>query len=101
MYTLVIMSDKTVLNVKIDKDIKKQAKEVAKAIGIPMSIVVAANLKDFIRTRTVTITDVPQLKPEIIAELVNIEKDIKKRNDLSPAFTDIDKAIDWLSGSNE
>jgi addiction module RelB/DinJ family antitoxin len=95
------MSDKTVLNVKIDKDIKKQAQEVAKSVGIPMSIVVTANLKDFIRTRTITITDIPQLKPEVIAELKKIEKDYKKRNDLSPGFTDIDKAIDWLNSSDE
>jgi len=98
---MVIMSDKTVLNVKIDKELKKQAQEVAKTVGIPMSIVVAANLKDFIRTRTVTITDVPQLKPEVIAELAKIERDVKKRTDLSPEFTDIDKAIDWLSGNND
>lgn len=95
------MRDTTVLNVKIDRELKKQAQAVAKSVGVPMSIVVAANLKDFIRTRTVTITDVPQLKPEIVAELVKIEKDIKKRRDLSPAFTDIDKAIDWLSSNNE
>src|SRR3989344_9200758 len=98
---LVIMRDTTVLNVKIDKELKKQAQEVAKAVGIPMSIVVAANLKDFIRTRTVTITDLPQLKPEIIAELAKIEKDYKKRNALSPAFTDIDEAINWLAGHDE
>ena len=98
MYTLVIMSNPTVLNVKIDKKLKRQAQEVAKTLGIPMSIVVAANLKDFVRTRTVIITDIPQLKPEVVAELVQIEKDYKKRNDLSPAFTDVDKAIDWLAG---
>ena len=95
------MRDTTVLNVKIDKELKKQAQEVAKAVGIPMSIVVAANLKDFIRTRPVTNTDIPQLKPEIIAELAKIEKDYKKRNDLSPAFADIDEAINWLAGNDE
>ncbi len=95
------MSDRTVLNVKIDKELKRQAQEVAKSVGIPMSIVVAANLKDFIRTRTVTITDVPQLKPEVVAELVKLERNYKKRKDLSPAFTDIDEAIDWLASNNE
>ena len=90
------MSDSTVLNVKISKDIKRQAQDVAKSMGVPMSIVVAAGLKNFIRTRTLTLTDVPQLKPEIVAELMKIEKDIKKRNDLSPPFTDIDEAIAWL-----
>jgi antitoxin component of RelBE/YafQ-DinJ toxin-antitoxin module len=95
------MSNTTVLNVKIDKELKRQAQEVAKSVGVPMSFVVAANLKDFIRTRTVTMTDIPQLKPEVVAELKKIERDVKKRKDLSPAFTDIDKAIEWLDSDNE
>ncbi len=61
-----------------------------------MSIVVAANLKDFIRTRTLTVTDIPQLKPEVVAELVKIERDFKKRKDVSPAFTNVDDALAWL-----
>jgi addiction module RelB/DinJ family antitoxin len=94
-------SNTTVLNIKIDKDLKRQAQEIAKEIGVPMSIVVTANLRDFIRTRTITITDIPQLKPEIIAELSMISRDYKKRNDLSPGFTDIDEAIDWLATQND
>ncbi len=90
------MSNDTVLNVKIDKKLKDQARATAKAIDLPLSTVVAASLREFVRTRSITIADVPRLKPEVEVELLKIEKDIKKRKDLSPAFTNIDDAIAWL-----
>lgn len=98
MYTLVIMS--TVLNVKIDEKLKKQAQATAKAIGLPLSTVVAANLREFVRTRSITISDIPRLKPEIEVELLKIEKDINKRKDLSPEFNNIDDAIAWLDSAS-
>lgn len=86
----------TVLNVKLDPTLKRQAQAAAKALGLPISTVVAAGLRDFVRTRSITISDEPRLKPEIEAELLKLEKDITKRKDLSPAFTNIDDAVAWL-----
>lgn len=91
---MVIMS--TVLNVKIDEKLKRDAKAVAKAVGLPMSIVVSASLREFVRTRSLTISDIPQLRTDVVDELLKIEKDPKKRTDLSPAFKNIDDAVAWL-----
>lgn len=87
---------KTVLNVKVDQKLKQDAQAAAKAIGLPISTVVSAGLREFVRTRSVTISDEPRLKPEIEAELLAIEKDISKRKDLSPAFDNVGDAIRWL-----
>ncbi|HCM52120.1 TPA: hypothetical protein DIS56_03260 [Candidatus Saccharibacteria bacterium] len=86
----------TVLNVKIDDKLKKDAQEAAKAIGLPISTVVAAGLREFVRTRSITISDEPRLRPEVEAELLAIEQDIKKRKDLSPSFSDFGEARRWL-----
>lgn len=94
VYTLVIM--KTVLNVKVDEKLKKDAQAAAKAIGLPISTVVSAGLREFVRTRSITISDEPRLKPEIEAELLAIEQDITKRKDLSPSFTNLEDARRWL-----
>jgi addiction module RelB/DinJ family antitoxin len=96
VYTMVIMN--TVLNVKIDPELKKNAQTVAKQLGLPMSIVVAASLRDFVNTRSITISDSPRLKPEIEAELVAMSKKVQSGNlkDYSPAFSNIDKSITWL-----
>lgn len=77
MYTLVIMSNTTVLNVKIDKDLKKAAQDTAKALGLPVSTLVAASLKEIVRTRSITITDEPRLKPEVEAELLRLSQAFK------------------------
>lgn len=39
---------KTLLSIKIDKDVKEKAQALAKNLGIPLSIVVNAYLKEFI-----------------------------------------------------
>ena len=86
----------TVLNVKIDDKLKKDAQEAAKAIGLPISTIVSASLREFVRTRSITISDTPRLKPEVEAELLALDKNINNRKDLSPAFSDVDDAITWL-----
>lgn len=86
----------TVLNVKLDPALKKQAQEAAKAIGLPISTVVAAGLREFVRTRSITISDPPRLRPEVEAELLKMSADAKKGIDVSPAFDDIDEALAWL-----
>lgn len=96
MYTLVIMTDTTVLNIKIDKRLKSQAQAVAKAMGVPMSIVVASNLREFVRTRSITISDPPRLRPEVEKELLRLSKDAKAGKNLSPAFNNADEAVKWL-----
>lgn len=43
--------DKTIMNIKVSKTLKREAQELAAEIGIPLSTVVVANLKDFVRSR--------------------------------------------------
>ena len=93
---MVIMS--TVLNVKIDPVLKKRAQGVAKELGLPMSIVVAASLRDFVNTRSITISDSPKLKPEVEAELLAMSTKAKAGNfdDYSPAFENLEASFEWL-----
>lgn len=88
----------TVLNVKIDPVLKKRAQSTAKALGLPMSIVVAASLRDFVNTRTITISDSPKLKPEIETELLAMSANAKADNfdDYSPAFENLETSFKWL-----
>lgn len=44
----------TILNIKTDKKLKAQAKEVATELGVPLSTVVNAFLKQFVRDKEVT-----------------------------------------------
>jgi addiction module RelB/DinJ family antitoxin len=90
------MSKPTVLNVKIDADLKAKAQAVAKDLGIPMSIVVTSNLREFVRNRTLVISDSPKLKPAVEKELMAISKEAKLGNNVSAKFDNLIDAFKWL-----
>ena len=46
----------TILNVKTDKKLKEEAKNVAAELGVPLGTVVNAFLKQFVRDREVTLS---------------------------------------------
>jgi len=45
---------KTVINIKADRDVKEEAVKTAKQIGLPLSTVINAFLKQFIAQQSVT-----------------------------------------------
>jgi len=89
----------TVLNVKIDPALKKRAQSVAKELGLPMSIVVAASLREFVNTRSITISDSPRLRPEVEAELLAMSEKVRAGDldDYSPAFNNVEESFAWLN----
>jgi len=90
----------TVLHVKLDEKLKKEAQEAAKTLGLPLSTVVASSLREFVRTRSITISDTPKLRPEVERELLELAKvPLDERDGLSPVFTSIDDARDWLQSN--
>ena len=76
--------DKTIINVKISKSLKEEAQTLADEIGIPLSTVVIANLKDFVRSRSLTVSALPRLKPEIERELGEAIADYNVGKNVSP-----------------
>ena len=91
------MSDLTVLNVKIDRELKRQAQAVAKDLGLPVSTLVSASLKDIVRRRSITISDDDlSLRPEVEEELLRISAEVRQGINVSPTFNNIDDALAWL-----
>lgn len=90
------MSDMTVLNVKIDKKLKQQAQATARDLGLPVSTVVTVSLQDFVRRRSITISDSPRLRPEVEQELLRLAEEARRGENLSPAFDNADDAVAWL-----
>lgn len=90
--------DTTVLNVKIDKQLKKQAQETAKALGLPVSTLVTSSLREVIRAQSITISVEPKLRPEVKKELLSLSNAAREgREELfSPAFDSLDDAFAWL-----
>lgn len=86
----------TVIHIKADKDVKKNAQKAAKDLGLSLSDVINAALRNFIRTREVIFSDIPQMTPELEKRLERIEEDIEKGRNLSPKFKNMDAAIKYL-----
>lgn len=80
--------DKTIINFKISKKLKHEAQELADEIGVPLSTVVIANLKDFVRSRSLTISALPRLKPAIEREIGEAMADYAEGKNVSPELTD-------------
>lgn len=89
----------TVIHVKADKEVKENAQILARKLGLSLSDVINASLRNFIRTREIVFSDVPQMTPELEKLLSEVEEDIKTGKNLSPAFKnakDMDKYLNSL-----
>ena len=69
---------KTILNIKVDKEEKEKAKQIAAQMGVPLSTIINAHLREFIRTREFSVKLDPVLKPEVEKELLKRSRDYRK-----------------------
>ena len=88
---------KTVINIKTDQEVKANAQKLAKELGLSLSDVINASLRNFVRTREVYFSAVPRMTPAFERFIGKIEKDIKEKKNLSPAFSKSKEAIDYLN----
>ena len=87
---------KTLINIKADSDIKVQAQQIAKDLGIPLSTIINAFLKEFVRKKEIYFSTSSDLNPEFEAVLAQIEKDIQKKKNLSPKLRSTSEVSHYL-----
>lgn len=87
---------KTVINIKAEREVKANAQRLADELGLSLSDVVNASLRNFIRTREVRFSSVPEMTPELERLLGTIEQDIKSKKGLSRAMTTKKEVFDRL-----
>ena len=78
---------KAVINVKTDNKVKKHAQEVAGQLGLSLSTVINAYLRQFIRNKEIHLSIAPHMSHELEMFLGDIEKDISKRRNFSGPFS--------------
>ncbi len=88
--------DKTIINLKISKSLKQDAQELAEELGMPLTTIITANLKEFVRSRSLTISAFPRLKPEIEKELAAAITDYQKGKNISPIYSGADEVAAHL-----
>lgn len=87
---------KTVLNVKVDKEVKQKAQKVAAELGLPLSIVVNANLQRFIEDRRIVFAVPSRMSKKLERRLAKIIVDAEGGRNFSPAFSSMSEAIKYL-----
>ena len=95
-YTLDYYMSYAVIATKVDPQTKKEAQKTAEELGMPLSVVIKAFLKQFIRTKSVSFSAADEvLNDQTLSILKQAEEDYKKGN-TSPAFKTGEEAVAWL-----
>jgi addiction module RelB/DinJ family antitoxin len=87
---------KTLINIKADKEVKDGAQALAQELGLPLSVVVNAYLKDFIRNRGINISAVPRMSRQLETIIGGVEKDLATGKNISRAFSSAKDAGRYL-----
>lgn len=88
---------KTSINIKADSEVKESAQKVARDLGIPLSVVINALLKEFVRNRSFAVSSVPRMTPYLERIIGGVEKDLAQGKNMSPAFSSAKAANDYLN----
>ncbi len=75
------------LNVKTDKEVKEGVQEFAREIGMPVSTIINAYLREILRTREIRFSAPPRMTPKLEKTIAVAERDYKAKKNLSPALS--------------
>lgn len=86
----------TVINIRTDAKLKREAAKVADSLGFTLSSVINASLRKLVKTKRVDFAESYEPTPYLARVIRQAEKDIKEGKNLSPAFDNAKDAVAWL-----
>jgi len=95
IYNVSIMTNISTLNIRIDSNIKKEAKEVFGELGLTISAAVNAYLRNVIRTKKVSFSLLNE-PSDYFTKSLKEAKENRKKGLVSPAFENAEDALSWL-----
>jgi len=87
---------KTILNIKTDPSTKLQIQEFAAELGVPVSVIMNAQIKQMLRDRKIILSTELEPTPYLVKIMEQVEKDIKTGRNMSPSFSTAKEAINYL-----
>lgn len=85
-----------IITVKTTPETKKRAQKVSEELGISLSSLVNALLKQVVRTKTITLSTANEEPTEFLLKSLQESKNDKKAGRVSPAFDTVEDATSWL-----
>lgn len=86
----------TVVATKIDPITKRQAMKTASELGMPLSVVIKAFLKQFIRTKSINFSLEDETPNEYLKDLMRQAEEDLKLGKASPSFRSGKEAVSYL-----
>lgn len=87
---------RTVIHIKTEHEVKENAQKLALELGLNLSDIINASLRNFIRTREIYFSFVPRMSVEFERLLGSINEDIKKKKNLSRPLSSSSEVNDYL-----
>ena len=85
-----------VVTTKIDPQTKRQAMKTAYELGMPLSVVIKAFLKQFIRTKSVSFSTQDEIPNDYLKGLIRQAEEDLKAGKASPSFRSGEEAVTFL-----
>ncbi len=86
----------TTLLLKTDKVLKDEASRTAKELGVPLTTVINAYLRQFVRDRRIILSIEPQLSDKKLKELLSISTEMDAGVKNQKVFTNADDLLKHL-----
>jgi len=89
-----------VINIKTDAKVKAKAQKIAAELGLSLSGILNAYLRDLIRNKKISFSLKAKEEPtQYMIDSLRVAQEENQRGETSPVFLDADSAIDWLNNS--
>ena len=88
--------EKTLISIKTNKEVKENAQRLAAELGLSLSDVMNASLRNFIRTREVRVSAVPHMTLELEKLVGKAENDFKKGKNVAGPFSGAEEMDAYL-----
>ncbi len=92
---------KTLINIKTDREVKISAQKLAKELGLSLSAVINAYLKQFVRSQAVDFSVAPQMSPKLEKLLDQVEYDLARGKNISGPFDSVDEFMKSLKAPDK
>jgi len=92
-----ISSKKTTLHIKVDREIKDKSAKLANELGLSLSTIVNASLRNFIKVEAFSVSTGETMTPYMESWLAEIEKDKKNGKNISGPFCSINELKNHLA----
>lgn len=78
---------KIILNIKTDPETKQQIQEFAAELGVPVSVIMNAQIKQMLRDRRIVLSTELEPTPYLVKIMEQVEADLKTSKNMTKTFT--------------